>query len=219
MKGTAKAWKEAFVQNVISRENPTFGSCKEFLENIHIEQLNSFLQDCHLYLALNSEIYNEDDKKIIFILSYMTKGTAKAWKEAFVQNVISQENPTFGSYKEFLENVHKAFAAADIEGDARATLQQLRQGNGTVNDYISQFRILSGRAKTTDNTMPIEYFMEGLNIGILQKIFSQPTIPKQIDEWYEQALKYDAQYRRIREILGQRRGISNTNQTKKMFTP
>ena len=47
---------------------------------------------------------------------------AKAWKEAFVQNVISQENPTFRSYKEFLENIHKAFTAADIEGDARATL-------------------------------------------------------------------------------------------------
>ena len=128
---------------------------------------------------------------------------AKAWKEAFVQNVISRENPTFGSYKEFLENVHKAFAAADVEGDARATFRQLRQGNGTVNDYISQFRILSGRAKITDNTTLIEYFMEGLNIRILQKVFSQPSIPKQIDEWYEQASKYDAQYRRIKEILGQ----------------
>ena len=82
------------------------------------EHLNSFLQDCHLYLALNSEIYNQDDKKIIFILSYMTKGIAKAWKEAFIQNVITQDPPAFGSYNEFLENVHKAFAAVDIEGDA-----------------------------------------------------------------------------------------------------
>ena len=82
------------------------------------EHLNSFLQDCHLYLALNSEIYNQDDKKIIFILSYMTKGTAKAWKEAFVQNVITRDPPTFGSYNEFLENVHKVFAATDIKGNA-----------------------------------------------------------------------------------------------------
>ena len=56
------------------------------------EQLNLFLQDCHLYLALNSEIYNEDDKNIIFILSYMTKGTAKAWKEAFVRNLPRKPN-------------------------------------------------------------------------------------------------------------------------------
>ena len=185
------------------------------------EHLNSFLQDCHLYLALNNEIYNEDDKKIIFILSYMTKGTAKAWKEAFVQNVITREPQTFGSYTEFLEKVHKAFVAADIEGDARASLRQLRQGNGTIDDYISQFRILSGRARITDNTTLIEYFMEGLNVGILQKIFAQSTIPKRIDKWYEQASKYDAQYRRIKEILGRHQGISNTNtsQTKRTFTP
>ena len=63
--------------------------------------------------------------------------------------------------------------------------------------------------------------MEGLNVGILQKVFSQPTILKRIDEWYEQASKYDAQYRRIKKILGQCRGTSNTNtnQTKRTFTP
>ena len=42
------------------------------------EHLNSLLEDCHLYLALNSKIYNQDDKKIMFILLYMTKGIAKA---------------------------------------------------------------------------------------------------------------------------------------------
>ena len=103
---------------------------------------------------------------------------AKAWKEAFIQNVITRDPPTFGSYNEFLENVHKVFTATDIEGDAQATLQQLCQGNRTVDNYILQFRILSGRAKIIDNTTLIEYFMEGLNFGILQKNFSQPTTPK-----------------------------------------
>jgi Retrotransposon gag protein len=186
------------------------------------EHLNSFLQDCHLYLVLNHETYNEDDKKIIFVLSYMTKGTAKAWKEAFIQDIISGPTKSFGTYNDFLKNIEKSFAAADVEGDARAVLRQLRQGNGTVDDYISQFRILAGRAKITDETTLIEYFMEGLNVGILQKIFSQQTIPKKMNEWYEQSSKYDAQYRRIREILGRRRGTSsttNTNQTKKTFVP
>ena len=186
------------------------------------EHLNAFIQDCHLYLALNEETYNDNDKRIIFILSYMTKGTAKAWKEAFVHDALSQDPPTFGTYKNFLEILKKAFAAADVEGDARASLRQLRQGNGTVDDYISQFRILAGRARISDNTTLIEYFMEGLNVGILQKIFSQSAIPKRIDEWYEQTSKYDAQYRRIKEILGRRRGVSTTtttSQTKKTFTP
>ena len=74
---------------------------------------------------LNEEIYNTDDKRIIFILSYMTKGTAKAWKEAYFQDIITRKYVTFGSYNNFIEKVQKAFAAADVEGDARATLRQL----------------------------------------------------------------------------------------------
>ena len=87
--------------------------------------------------------------------------------------------------------------------------------------YISQFRILAGRARITDNTTLIKYFMEGLNVGILQKIFAQQTIPKQIEEWYEQASKHDAQYRRMKEILGRQRGgtTTTTSQVKRTFTP
>ena len=90
----------------------------------------------------------------------MTKGPAKAWKEAYVQDIVMKKYVTFGSYNNFIEKIQKAFAAADVEGDARATLRQLRQGNGTVDDYISQFRILARRARITDNPTLIEYFME-----------------------------------------------------------
>ena len=75
---------------------------------------------------------------------------------------------------------------------------------------------MSERAKITDNITLIEYFIEGLNVGIFQKIFLQPTISKQIDEWYEQASRYDTQYWRI---LRRCWGVSSINQPKKTFTP
>ena len=31
------------------------------------ENLENFLQDCHLYLGINDEIYNNDLKKIVFM--------------------------------------------------------------------------------------------------------------------------------------------------------
>ena len=165
------------------------------------DNLNSFLQDCQLYITLDKDVYNTDTKKIVFMLSYMTKATAKAWKEAYVHNVLATPTANFGTFENFITDLQKAFSAADTEGDARANLQQLHQGNRTVDEYVAQFRILAGRARITDDTALIEYFMEGLNVGILQKIFAQPTIPKTIGEWYKQASKYDAQYRRVREIL------------------
>ena len=38
--------------------------------------LNKFLQDMTLYLSINKEIYDKDEKKIAFMLSFMTEGDA-----------------------------------------------------------------------------------------------------------------------------------------------
>src|ERR1700678_2084234 len=75
----------------------------------------------------------------------------------------------------------------------------------------------------TDDAALTEYFMEGVNTGILQKIFAQEKLPATITEWYEQTSKCDSHYRRVQEILGRRRGTSGnaqtTNDMKKPFIP
>ena len=38
--------------------------------------VSSFLQDVDLYFIMNSYIYNTEDKKIVFILSFLTNGAA-----------------------------------------------------------------------------------------------------------------------------------------------
>ena len=87
------------------------------------DDLDNFIQDCMLYLTLNRAVYETDEKKIIFMLSYMTEGSARAWKEAFVRDVINTQTNDFGSLEQFTVNLKKAFEASDSEGDARAKLQ------------------------------------------------------------------------------------------------
>src|ERR1700678_4397954 len=77
------------------------------------DDLDNFMQDCTLYLTLNRAIYKTDEKKIVFMLSYMTEGTACAWKEAFVRDVINSQANNFGSLKQFTINLKKAFEASD----------------------------------------------------------------------------------------------------------
>src|ERR1700678_2125830 len=187
------------------------------------EDLDNFLQDCTLYLTLNRAVYKTDEKQIIFMLLYMTEGTAQAWKKAFVRDVINTQANDFGSLKQFTDNLKKAFEASDSEGDARAKLRQLKQGKDSVDDYVAQFRILAGKARMTDNVALTEYFMEGVNTGILQKIFAQEKLPATITEWYERTSRCDSHYRRVQEILGRRRGTSGnaqtTNDMKSTFIP
>ena len=187
------------------------------------DDLDNFIQDCTLYLTLNRAVYETDEKKIIFMLSYMTEGTARAWKEAFVRDIINSPTNDFGSLKQFTIDLKKAFEASDSEGDARAKLRQLKQGKDSVDDYVAQFRILAGKARMTDDAALTEYFMEGINTGILQKTFAQEKLPATITEWYERTSRCDSHYRRVQEILGRRRGASGnvqtTNDMKNPFIP
>ena len=50
--------------------------------------LQRFLQDTFVFLMINKEHYNNDDKKITFVMSFMTDGDAALWKQEFIGKVI-----------------------------------------------------------------------------------------------------------------------------------
>jgi len=137
------------------------------------ENLVSFINECALYCDLNAAIYDTDLKKVIFMLSYMKGGTAQAWKESFITAAIAKAPVDYGTIKDFLKELRTAFDLADSEGEARAKIRKLRQGKDSVDEYISQFRVLAGKAKITDDKNLIEYFMEGINQGILTNFRSR----------------------------------------------
>src|ERR1700678_2067975 len=160
------------------------------------DDLDNFIQECTLYLTLNRAVYETDEKKIIFMLSYMMEGTAHAWKKAFVRDVINSAGNSFGSLKQFTVSLKKAFEASDSEGDATSKLRQLKQEKDLVDDYVAQFRILASKARMTDDDVLTEYFMEGINTGILQKICAQEKSPTTITKWYQQTSKPNSHTRR-----------------------
>ena len=176
-----------------------------------------FLQDTSLYLALNEEIYNSDKKKIAFCLSFMNGGPAQQWKEAFITEKNKEGVFEPGSYAAFHKAVKEAFSAADTAGNARASLRNLRQ-TGSADEYVQQFRILAGRSGITEDAALVEYFMEGLNTSLLQKIFSLPTLPSDIKGWYSHATRFDNQWARVKEITNRRKGIPHV-QKKTTYAP
>jgi Retrotransposon gag protein len=138
------------VQPPDRKQEPTMVDTKELRINPpqpfdgNRENLSSFLQDCRVYIILNIGIYDTDEKQICYVLSFLTSGTAKAWKEAFVADVFKHDPPNFGTWIGFLSKLQAAFSSADTEGEARAQLRQLKQGKGSTDEYISQFRIFAG---------------------------------------------------------------------------
>jgi hypothetical protein len=48
------------------------------------------MQDIYIYLRGNQYIYDNNDKKISFILSYLTGGDPAIWKQQFIQTKIEE---------------------------------------------------------------------------------------------------------------------------------
>ena len=63
-----------------------------------------------------------------------------------------------------------------------------------VDDYINRFHVLAGQAKINEDTTLIEYFIEGLKPALLNKVFSMSLVPNTIEEWYDIASRFNAQY-------------------------
>jgi hypothetical protein len=82
-----------------------------------------FMQDVYVYLKVNKATYDNDDKKISFILSYLTGGDAAVWKQQFIQTKI-KESEEAGTDK-----------LGDIQGMCRgpqenvSTVRRTRQGS------------------------------------------------------------------------------------------
>jgi hypothetical protein len=49
-----------------------------------------FMQDVYIYLKVNQYLHDNDDKKISFIFSYLSRGDAAIWKQQFIQTEIEE---------------------------------------------------------------------------------------------------------------------------------
>ena len=149
--------------------------------------VSSFLQDVDLYFIINLHIYDTDDKKIVFILSFLTDGAAQTWKESFLTEKTKKEGGyNLGTATTFTTVLKDAFSPSDIAGNAQAGLRNLKQ-TGSANEYVSQLRILAGQSGIISSIALIGYFMEGLKPSILDKVYTLKKIPMDITRWYTQA--------------------------------
>ena len=52
------------------------------------ETSRQWLNAVQLCLLINEDVYNNNNKKIVFVLSYMTKGSALTWAATFRENSV-----------------------------------------------------------------------------------------------------------------------------------
>jgi Retrotransposon gag protein len=116
-----------------------------------------FMQDVYVYLKVNRLTYDNDEKKISFILSYLAGGDAAVWKQQFIQTKIEEskevksDEPNWGTYKEFVEALKKTFQPYDELAEALKDMKKMRLGDGSITEHNSRFRLLMSQTGMKDS--------------------------------------------------------------------
>jgi Ty3 transposon capsid-like protein len=121
-----------------------------------------FLQNVEVYMDVNHETYNNDLRKIAFVLSFMATGSAATWKTQFIEEAYARPAPPnpnnrLGTYTQFRKDLMEVFSMFDSVGDALDELRSLRKKkNKSIDEHIAKFKMLAAESKIdTTNPYPL----------------------------------------------------------------
>ena len=169
--------------------------------------LRRFLQDTFVFLTINKQHYDNDDKKIAFVMSFMTEGDAALWKEEFIGKVIRDcvtrgDDVSFGTYKGFIESLEKSFSPYDAPGDALDAMKHLRMGEGNFDEHLAKFKLLVSQSGLNESPVIIDLFRETLPMGLQRPILLSENPPTTLQGWYDKASTFHGNWKKTQRLLG-----------------
>jgi Domain of unknown function (DUF4939) len=163
-----------------------------------------FLKNVKVYMDVNHKTYNNNLRKIAFMLSFMTTGSAATWKAQFIKEAYTKPAPAnpndrLGTYTQFRKDLIKVFSMFDSVGDALDELQSLRKKKTElIHKHIAKFKMLAAKSKIdTTNPLSIKLFKETLPWALTLQLIKLETQLKTIDNWYEWAASLDHQFHKL----------------------
>ena len=131
---------------------------------------------------MQADTFVDERMKILYAFLFMHGGMAQVWAANETMAVITGTSQ-MQTLDIFLERVKKTFRDLDWARMAHAQLHELKMTPGTMaEDYTAQFEMLVGRTGF-NNTALEDIYVWGLPNSILQKIFTQVTLPNGLAAW------------------------------------
>jgi hypothetical protein len=172
------------------------------------DNFKKFSQNVEVYMDVNHETYNNDLRKMAFILSFMATGSEATWKAQFINEAYARPAPPnlndrLGTYTQFRKDLMEAFSMFDSVGDALDELQSLRKKKTeSIDEHIAKFKMLAAKSKIdTTNPLTIELFKETLPWGLTLQLMKLETPLKTIANWYKWVAELDHKHAKINRAI------------------
>ena len=159
-----------------------------------------FIEIAEDYVEGNSHIYTTDDLKILWILQYLQEGEAANWASGIRSKAKKRTPTSYGTFNQFLDDFKKAFISVEDISQARAELQLLKQGTGSVDEYNTKFQTLMARAQYSNEDDHCIVYRMGLRPGILSNIARTGNLPTTLEVWYTTASRIDRAEQEIKMV-------------------
>jgi hypothetical protein len=169
-----------------------------------------FMQDVYVYLKVNKATYDNNNKKISFILSYLAGGDAAVWKQKFIQTKIEEskeaktDEPNWGVYKEFVEALKKTFQPYDEPAKALKDMKKQCLSDGSIIEHNSKFRLLVSQTGMGDSLALTDLYRKTLPWGLQSPIIRSEHPPKTLEEWYTKATNFYVGHQRAQRLFKKR---------------
>jgi hypothetical protein len=167
-----------------------------------------FSQNVEVYMDVNHKTYNNDLRKIAFVLSLMATGSVATWKAQFIEEAYARPAPAnpnnrLGTYAQFRKDLMEAFSMFNSVGDALDEFRSLGgKKNELIDEHIARLKMLAAKSKIdTTNPLSIELFKETLPWGLTLELMRLETPLKTIDDWYEWAATIDHWFHKVNRAI------------------
>ena len=154
--------------------------------------LQHFIQEMFIFLTINKEHYNTNDKKIVFVMLFMNDGDASIWKQEFISRIMKDDQGddiSFKMYKAFMDSLEKSFSPYNGPGDALEEIKQLKFTNDkSIDEHVSKFKLLVAQSGLGQSVAVINLFRETLPYSLQCPIITAEFSPTTLDGWFNKAI-------------------------------
>ena len=153
------------------------------------KKARAWINNTQLYLPVTKDVYDHDNKKVAFTLSFMKEGSARLWALTETETAFANNLPGFGTWSNFLKRFNDSFILGNTKEQAIAWLSTTKVNNRiNLLEYISKFKNNATLSRITNQNILINFFSRGIPTQLMKRIYLMDTTPNTVEKWYLQAL-------------------------------
>ena len=165
------------------------------------KKARAWINNTQLYLLINKDIYDHDDKKVAFALTFMKEGAVGLWALTETEAAFTRNPPGFGTWADFIKRFNNSFILKNTREQAIAWLTTTKVNDKIdILDYILKFKNNAALSGITDQNVLINFFSRGIPTQLMRRIYSMNIVPTTMEKWYQQTLHFKQVWERTNEI-------------------